>query len=46
MTALGPIGGLPTTYLVAPDGTVVAHKTGTVTAESIESFMASYKPEE
>jgi thiol-disulfide isomerase/thioredoxin len=44
MVALGPIDGLPTTYLVAPDGTIVAHKVGVVTGESIESFMASYKP--
>lgn len=43
MTALGPIMGLPTTYLVAPDGRVVAHKVGAITAESIESFIASHK---
>jgi len=46
MTALGPIMGLPTTYLVAPDGTIAAHKVGPVTAEHIESFMASYKPKQ
>ncbi|MGE0081116.1 MAG: TlpA disulfide reductase family protein [Thiohalomonadaceae bacterium] len=41
MTALGPIAGLPTTFLVSPEGKVVAHKLGMVTAEGIESFIAS-----
>ncbi|MCK9529852.1 MAG: TlpA family protein disulfide reductase [Gammaproteobacteria bacterium] len=39
MTALGPIPGLPTTFLVSPDGRVVAHKLGMVTAADIESFI-------
>ncbi|MFA5531100.1 MAG: TlpA disulfide reductase family protein [Thiohalomonadaceae bacterium] len=41
MLALGPINGLPTTFLVSPDGRVVAQKLGMVTAEGIESFIAS-----
>lgn len=44
MVALGPIDGLPTTYLVAPDGTIAAWQTGMVTGASIESFMAAWKP--
>lgn len=41
MTVLGPIPGLPTTFLVSPEGTIVAHKLGMVTAEGIESFIAA-----
>jgi thiol-disulfide isomerase/thioredoxin len=41
MTALGPIAGLPTTFLVSPEGQVVAHKLGMVTAEGIESFITT-----
>jgi thiol-disulfide isomerase/thioredoxin len=43
MVALGPITGLPTTYLVAPDGKVAGIKVGPVTREGIESFIASQK---
>lgn len=45
MVALGPVDGLPTTFLVAPDGTIAAWQTGAVTGESIESFIHSYKAE-
>ena len=37
--AIGPIPGLPTTYLVAPDGRIVARRVGGVTADGIEKFM-------
>lgn len=36
---VGPVPGLPTTYLVAPDGRLVARQVGAVTAERIESFI-------
>lgn len=39
MTTVGPVRGLPTTYLVAPDGRLVARQVGGVTAAGIESFI-------
>ncbi len=39
-SALGPIPGLPTTYLVSPEGEVVARQVGPVTAELIAGFIA------
>jgi len=39
-SALGPIPGLPTTYLVSPEGEVVARQVGPVTAELIADFIA------
>jgi hypothetical protein len=39
-SALGPIPGLPTSYLINPKGEVVAQKVGPVTGKSIEKFMA------
>ena len=38
----GPLYGLPTTYMVAPDGSVVAARTGMVDQKMLESFMAKY----
>lgn len=38
----GPLYGLPTTYMVAPDGTVVAARTGMVNQEMLESFIQKY----
>lgn len=43
--AFGPIPGLPTTYLVAPDGEVVARQVGAVTAAGIERFITGYRPQ-
>lgn len=40
---VGPIPGLPTSYLVAPDGSVVARQVGPVTAEAIRAFIDAYK---
>jgi hypothetical protein len=40
---LGRIAGLPTSFLISPEGEIVAKQTGTVTAEAIEAFIASYK---
>lgn len=38
-SALGPIPGLPTTYLVSPKGEVVARQVGPVTAKLIADYI-------
>ena len=37
---IGPIQGLPTTYLYNPDGKMVAQQVGAITREAVESFIA------
>jgi thiol-disulfide isomerase/thioredoxin len=44
--ALGPVPGLPTTYVVSPAGDVVARQVGPVTAEGISRFIDNYRPVE
>lgn len=44
-SALGPIPGLPTTYLVSPSGEVVARQVGPVTAKLINDFIAQQAAE-
>ena len=44
-SALGPIPGLPTTYLVSPLGEVVARQVGPVTAKLINDFIAQQAAE-
>ncbi|MBN2864746.1 MAG: TlpA family protein disulfide reductase [Thiotrichales bacterium] len=39
----GKLQGLPTTYMVAPDGTVVAARTGMVDQQMLEDFMKRYE---
>ena len=39
-TALGPLSGLPTSFLVSPQGEVVARQVGVVSAHMIERFIA------
>ena len=39
----GPIYGLPTTFLVSPEGEVVASKTGGVTLKDLEDSIAYFK---
>lgn len=39
MQAVGPVPGLPTTYLVSPEGEVVGRKLGGITAEDIDSYI-------
>ncbi|MEN8175050.1 MAG: TlpA disulfide reductase family protein [Pseudomonadota bacterium] len=39
---LGPVSGLPTSYLVSPRGEVVAQQMGPVTAQAIDAFIAGY----
>jgi len=40
---LGLIPGLPTTFLVSPQGKVVARQVGPVTQEMIEQFMQNFE---
>jgi len=40
---LGALKGLPTTYMIAPDGTVVAARTGMVDQKMLEEFMERYE---
>ena len=42
MPMLGSIPGLPTTYLLDPEGRTAAMQVGQVTEEMIEAFMAKY----
>jgi peroxiredoxin len=44
-SALGPIPGLPTTYLVSPQGEIVARQVGPVTAKQITDFIQSQAAE-
>ena len=41
---LGLIPGLPTTFLVTPEGEVVARQVGPVTRDMIEQFIQKWKP--
>ncbi|WP_457675049.1 TlpA family protein disulfide reductase [Thiolapillus sp.] len=40
---LGAVPGLPTSFLVSPEGEVVARQVGPVDGKSIESFIREYK---
>ena len=42
-SALGVIPGLPTTFLVSPQGEVVARQVGSVTREMIEKFIQKWE---
>jgi thiol-disulfide isomerase/thioredoxin len=42
---LGLIPGLPTTFMVSPEGEVVARQVGPITREMIEQFIEKWKPE-
>jgi len=39
---LGPVPGIPTTYLVSPNGKVVARHVGLVTVKKLEEFILHY----
>lgn len=41
-TPFGPLRGLPSTYMVSPDGEVVAARTGMVDLKALESFIQQY----
>ena len=38
-TPVGVISGLPTTYLISPDGEIMAKQSGPITAKMIEDFI-------
>jgi len=40
---IGPVDGLPTSYLVSPTGEVVARQVGQITADAINSFIDNYE---
>ncbi len=42
-SALGRIPGLPTTFIVSPQGNVVARQVGSVTREMIEKFIEKWE---
>jgi thiol-disulfide isomerase/thioredoxin len=39
VTPLGPVLGLPTTYIISPQGEPVARQEGPITGEAIEAFL-------
>jgi len=39
LTELGPVTGLPTTYLISPEGERVARQEGPVTGAALEAFL-------
>lgn len=42
-TQLGSIPGLPTTFMVSPEGAVEARQVGSVTSEMIENFIKKWE---
>jgi thiol-disulfide isomerase/thioredoxin len=40
VTSLGPVTGLPTTYIISPQGERMARQEGPVTQEAIEKYIA------
>lgn len=40
---VGPVEGIPTTYLVAPSGELVARQVGLVTAEGLNGFIERFE---
>ena len=45
VTALGKVPALPTTYIIDPDGKVVAGEVGIVTRQDLEDYIAGKKAE-
>lgn len=39
---IGPVDGLPTSYLITPTGEVVARQVGPLTADAIRAFISNY----
>ena len=44
-TPLGPIPGLPTTYIIDPEGSPVARQVGPVTIQQLEDYIAKKQKE-
>lgn len=42
---LGPVPGLPTTYIIDPDGNRVARQVGPLTSEQLEAYIEAKKKE-
>jgi len=40
---VGPVSALPTSYLIDPQGEIVARQVGPVTGENISSFIENYE---
>ena len=40
---IGPVQGLPTTYLFNPEGKLVPHQSGLITREAVEGYITSKK---
>ncbi len=45
VTPLGEIPGLPTTFIIAPDGSPVARQVGPVTGKQLDDYIARKKKE-
>ena len=45
-TGFGRLNGLPTTFVLDPEGHAVAMQAGGVTADMLDSFIKNYRPEE
>jgi thiol-disulfide isomerase/thioredoxin len=45
VTPLGPVMGLPTTYIISPEGVRTARQEGPVTREAIEEYIARKEAE-
>jgi thiol-disulfide isomerase/thioredoxin len=45
-TPLGVIPGLPTTYIIAPDGSPVARQVGPITGKQLEDYIARKKKQD
>jgi thiol-disulfide isomerase/thioredoxin len=43
VTVLGPVLGLPTTYIISPEGERIARQEGPVTGEAIEAYIQRKK---
>lgn len=41
VSQIGPVQGLPTTYLYNPEGKMVAQQVGAITREAVETYIAS-----
>ena len=41
-TSFGVLKGLPTTYMVSPDGAIVATRVGMINQKMLESFISKY----